>query len=119
MSSSPTCRQSVDDLLRDLDRKLDMILEELTKVRTDLQEIRNEVQYLSGHVTETLQPGIDELQKSANRMNAHIDLVDGVYNKVKVPFLAVMDYAGTALKSNAVFGEPQAVDCETTDSGNL
>lgn len=105
MSSSPTDITG----LGDLDRKLDIILEELTKVRTDVQEIRNDVRHLSDHLKETVQPEINELQRSANRMDAHIDLVDGVYNKVKDPFFAVMDYAGSLLKSNAV-------ECETVES---
>lgn len=45
---------------------------------------------------------LDVIQKSTTHMDSHIDLVDGVYNNVKDPFFAVMDYAGSVLNTKAI-----------------
>ncbi len=51
---------------------------------------------------------IDAIQQSTAHMDSHIDLVDVVYHRVKDPFFAVMDYAGSCFNSNTKAVEDQS-----------
>ena len=53
---------------------------------------------------------IDSIQQSTAHMDSHIEMVDGVYHRVKEPFFAVMNYANTCFNSNTKAVEDQSSD---------
>lgn len=70
-----------------IEDSLKIILSRLEELQNKQAEIQKELRQMNTKM--------DAIDQSTSHMTSHIEMVDGVYNQVKDPFFAVMDYAGS------------------------
>jgi len=76
-----------EEAILSIEDSLKTILSRLQELQEKQEEIQKELRQMNTN--------INAIHQSTSHMDSHIEMVDGVYQQVKDPFFAVMDYAGS------------------------